>query len=118
MAHWQQHVKGNTNFHFTLKMRSVVTHGETTPGLPGTSPGRSAAHERSDCPFLEPLSTEALEAEVPLLLERCEQLRTGKGGAFPSSLGVLLLQFPPSFKKSMGACKCVRACLVLWLNSA
>lgn len=109
-THWQQLVKGNASFHFTLKMRQTVTHGDT-PGVPGRSSSPSRAHERSDRPFLEPLSTEALEAEMPPFLERCEQLRTGKKGEFSSSLGVVLLQFPPSFEKSMGTLSsCVRSC--------
>jgi len=87
-------------------MRQTVTHGDTpVPG--GGSPGRAgsaARGEERDHHRLEPLSTEALEAELPVFLERCEQLRTGgQDGAYPPSLGVVLFQFPPSFEKSLGA---------------
>lgn len=101
-AQWQQQVKGNGHFTFTLKMRSTVTHGDTPvgPAGGGGSPGRVGEGAKRR---LDPLSTEALEAELPLFLERCEQLRTGKDGAFPPSLGVVLFQFPPSFEKSLGA---------------
>lgn len=100
-AHWQQQVKGKTSFQFTLKMRQTVTHGDTPPGGGGSS---SPAHERREAGHrLEPLGTEALEAEMPLFLERAEQLRTGNDGAYPPSLGMVMLQFPPSFEMSLEA---------------
>ena len=108
-AHWLQQVTGNTSFQFTLKMRQTITHGHNqmpeSPGRGGGGGGSSSpAHERREAGHrLEPLSSEALEAEMPLFLERCEQLRTGNDGASPPSLGVVLLQFPPSFEMSLEA---------------